>query len=252
MRGRSQPADSVVSTILVDHDPISRYVLGRMLDECAQVNVMARISGEQSVESAAALGPDLAVLAPSSLEDLSALAAPLIARRIKVLALGVRWTRAKVEEAIGAGINGCLVKDAETLRLASAVLAVAAGHAVLTPELAGMRDGGPASAARARSAELGERLRKLTEREREVLHLLAQSRSTADTAAELGVSPATVKSHVSHALSKIGARSRLEAILMIRGEYGDWGRGAPPQPAAARGPARARPSRLTCLLLGES
>jgi DNA-binding NarL/FixJ family response regulator len=56
----------------------------------------------------------------------------------------------------------------------------------------------------------------LTEREYEVLNLLAEGMSTAEAATELRVSPATVKSHVSHALPKLGARNRVEAVLMIK------------------------------------
>jgi DNA-binding CsgD family transcriptional regulator len=56
----------------------------------------------------------------------------------------------------------------------------------------------------------------LTDREHEVLSLLADGMSTVEAARSLGVSPATIKSHVSHALPKLGARNRLEAVLLIR------------------------------------
>lgn len=214
-------SDGAVTVVLVDQDPISRHVLGGMLGQCAQVSMVASSSGEQPLDALDTVGVDLAVLAPSSLDDLPEMAHTMTSRGVKVLALGARWTPTVLDRALSAGVSGCLVKDAHTLHLPSAVLAVAAGHMVLTPQLAGLREGAAPARHFARGAPADERLSRLTDREREVLDLLGENYSTTDTAASLGVSPATVKSHVSHALSKLGARSRLEAILMIRGEFGD-------------------------------
>jgi DNA-binding NarL/FixJ family response regulator len=213
--------DGTVTVVLVDQDPISRHVLGGMLEQCTRIKIMISNPGEQPLDTLDTRGADVAVLAPSSLVDMPAMVRVLISRRVKVLALGTRWTGSCLDRALGAGVSGCLVKDALAMHLPSAVLAVAAGHLVLTPQLAALRESAvPGRRRIGRGAPPDERLSRLTDREREVLHLLGENYSTADTAASLGVSPATVKSHVSHALTKMGARSRLEAILMIRGEFG--------------------------------
>lgn len=103
---------------------------------------------------------------------------------------------------------GCLTANPGPERLATAVRAVAAGQVVLSPELAPLWT----------RAEAPPRpTAHLTIREHEVFALLADGLTSSEVAASLAVSVATVKSHVSHVLSKLGARNRLEAVLLMRG-----------------------------------
>jgi DNA-binding NarL/FixJ family response regulator len=118
-----------------------------------------------------------------------------------------------VYEALRAGAGGFLLKSAPARALATAVRTVAAGDALLAPEIVRrmiedyVRRPRPGSAA---PAALGE----LTAREREVLGLVARGRSNAEIAGELYLSEPTVKTHVSRILTKLGLRDRVQAVVL--------------------------------------
>jgi len=118
-----------------------------------------------------------------------------------------------VYEAMKAGASGFLLKDVRRDELVGAVRVVAAGDAMLAPALTrrliedfvrrprpGAAPGGP--------------IADLTEREREVLRLMARGLSNAEIAAELVVSEATVKTHVARILAKLGLRDRIQAVVL--------------------------------------
>jgi DNA-binding NarL/FixJ family response regulator len=119
-----------------------------------------------------------------------------------------------------AGASGCLVKETGIGGLAAAVGAVVSGYTVLSPQLHSLYGHDTHHATNAPVGRAGRsadrQLGSLTSRERTVLDLLAQGMSTAEVAARLKVSPATVKSHVSHTFSKLGVRNRLEAVLVAQ------------------------------------
>ncbi len=118
-----------------------------------------------------------------------------------------------VYEAMKAGASGFLLKDAPRDQLVGAVRTVAAGDALLAPALVRrliedfVRRPGPGERL---SAELDE----LTERELEVLTLIARGLANAEIAAVLFVSEATVRTHVTHILSKLGLRDRVQAVVL--------------------------------------
>ena len=118
-----------------------------------------------------------------------------------------------VYEAMKAGASGFLLKDAPRDQLVGAVRTVAAGDALLAPALVRrlIEDfvRRPAPGARP-PAELGD----LTEREREVLTLIAHGLANAEIAARLFVSEATVRTHVTHILAKLGLRDRVQAVVL--------------------------------------
>jgi DNA-binding NarL/FixJ family response regulator len=116
-------------------------------------------------------------------------------------------------DALRAGASGFMLKDAPTAELVRAVRWVAAGDAVLSPAVTrqlldqvGRRL--PAAVSRA-----PEGLATLTDRERKVLRMLAAGLSNAEIAAALVVSDATVKTHVSNLLGKLGLRDRAQAVI---------------------------------------
>ncbi|WP_413318012.1 response regulator transcription factor [Agrococcus sp. 1P02AA] len=129
-------------------------------------------------------------------------------------------------DALSAGASGFLLKTAEPEHLIDAVHALARGDALLSPEVTRRvierfaatpeaPTATPSSAAGAASGgESADRaLEQLTERERETLLLLARGRSNAEIAAELFVGEATVKTHVSNVLLKLGIRDRIHAVI---------------------------------------
>ncbi|MGP3926545.1 MULTISPECIES: response regulator [unclassified Streptomyces] len=117
-----------------------------------------------------------------------------------------------VYEALRAGASGFLLKDASARQLADAVRIVAAGEALLAPTVTKRllseftRLGAP-------RAPRMDRIEALTERETEVLALIAQGLSNGEIAARLVVSEATVKTHVSRVLVKLGLRDRTQAAV---------------------------------------
>jgi DNA-binding NarL/FixJ family response regulator len=132
-----------------------------------------------------------------------------------------------VHEALRAGASGFLLKDTLPVDLLNAVRVVAAGDALIAPkitrrliaEFAKRPEPGTTVAA-------GKVLDQLTEREREVLEVIARGHSNAEIAEQLFVSHATVKTHVSRLLMKLGARDRAQ-LVMIAYESGMVAPGAP-------------------------
>ncbi len=130
--------------------------------------------------------------------------------------------------ALRAGASGFLLKDTLPAELLTAIRVVAAGDALLAPSVTRRLIGEfarttPASVAAelpARTAAAGGRCtidllsRVLTEREREVLTMVARGLSNAEIAEELTISPATAKTHVAHLLTKLDARDRIQLVIM--------------------------------------
>jgi DNA-binding NarL/FixJ family response regulator len=115
--------------------------------------------------------------------------------------------------ALRAGASGFLLKDAPTAQVVDAVRAVAAGDAVLSPAVTRQLLDQVARRLPAAVTQTPEALTQLTEREREVLRMLAAGLTNAEIAQALIVSEATVKSHVSNLLGKLGLRDRVQAVI---------------------------------------
>jgi DNA-binding NarL/FixJ family response regulator len=133
--------------------------------------------------------------------------------RQRVLILTTFGLNEYIIDALRAGASGFLLKDAPTAEVVQAVRAVAAGDAVLSPAITrqlldqvGRRL--PAAVDRTPDA-----LSQLTEREQQVLRMLAGGLANAEIAEALVVSEATVKSHVSNLLGKLGLRDRVQAVI---------------------------------------
>jgi DNA-binding NarL/FixJ family response regulator len=116
-----------------------------------------------------------------------------------------------VFDAIRAGASGFLVKDTEPVELLRAVRAVAAGDALLSPGVTRRLIG--AFATKSREPRTSPELDMLTEREREVMALVAEGLSNDEIAERLFVSPMTAKTHVSRAMTKLAARDRAQLVV---------------------------------------
>ena len=116
-------------------------------------------------------------------------------------------------EALRAGASGFLLKDAPTQEVVDAVRAVAAGDAVLAPAVTRQLLDQVGRRLPAAMSRAPEDLKELTDREREVLRMLAVGLSNAEIAEALVLSEATVKTHVSNLLGKLGLRDRVQAVI---------------------------------------
>lgn len=215
--------------LLLDADPVSRRGFAAALGQAPGVELVGGpvgLSRGAHLVAPARAEVDAAVLVPGRGEEPTRHVGALVRRGVPVLLVGSGWTSVRLRAALDAGALGCLVRNAAAHRLVPAVRAVAAGQCVLSPELLALLRGpsghpprganGTATVRPLRSSA-DPRLRLLTGREREVLALLSQGLTTAEAARRLKVSPATVKSHVSHVLGKLGVRNRVEAVLLVRG-----------------------------------
>jgi two-component system nitrate/nitrite response regulator NarL len=204
--------------VLADHDPISRRFLEAALRAADQLSVVAGIDSHHPMADWPLRQVDVVVLGLGHGDAPLGTVRELSSRMIPVLLIGLDWTRRSLDGALAAGASGCLTKSVDLTGVVSGVQAVASGNIVLSPELVELyvlRSPGEAVGG-SRDQDL---VRTLSNREREVLALLADGMSTAEAAALCGVSNATIKSHVSHALTKLGARNRLEAVLMVKGSF---------------------------------
>ncbi len=145
----------------------------------------------------------------------------------KILILTTFGLDEYVATAIAVGASGFLLKDATAEELVAAIRAVAAGDAVLAPSLVRAVFEQARARPTAPSAPVPG-IDELTEREREVLEHLASGRSNAEIGEALFLSEATIKTHVSHVLTKLGVRDRVQAVIAAF-EAGIAGPGAPDQ-----------------------
>ena len=141
-------------------------------------------------------------------------------------------------EALSAGASGFLLKTASPENLVEAVQVLARGDALLSPSVTrrviekfggGSTLTGPIPTSPVAVVPRSTALADLTDRESDVLGLLAQGRSNAEIAAELFVGEATVKTHVSNVLTKLGVRDRIQAVVYAY-EHGFVVRGSTPTP----------------------
>jgi DNA-binding NarL/FixJ family response regulator len=128
-----------------------------------------------------------------------------------VLVLTVSTTNDDVLDAIAAGASGYLLKDAAADEIVNAVRNANSGSSTLSPTIAGavvrrVREHGATN-------EQPDDLLTLSEREKEILRLVAQGRDNTEIAQELYLSPSTVKNHVSSILEKLGVDSRVQAAV---------------------------------------
>ncbi|HXE44091.1 MAG TPA: response regulator transcription factor [Conexibacter sp.] len=207
-------APEPIRVLLVDDHDVFRRGLAQLL-AAEGIDVVAEASGgEAGVRLAAELAPDV-VLMDLSMPGMSGVEAT---RAIAadgdggpaVVVLTLSDDDGSMLEALLAGAAGYVLKEAALEQIVAAVQAAAAGDAVIPPRVAPellrrLRDAG--------SAGGGGDAVELSARELEVLRLIVEGRDNAAIAAELFISPNTVKSHVASIFAKLGVESRLQASV---------------------------------------
>jgi DNA-binding NarL/FixJ family response regulator len=199
--------------VIADDQPMMRAGFKAVLEATGNIEVVAEASnGLEAVEAAQRHAPDV-VLMDIRMPELDGIEATRRLPRQRVLILTTFGLDQYIIEALRAGASGFLLKDAPTADVVEAVRAVAAGDAVLSPAITRQLLDQVARRLPAPVSQAPENLTQLTEREREVLRMLAAGLTNAEIAAALVVSEATVKSHVSNLLGKLGLRDRVQAVI---------------------------------------
>ena len=219
----------MIRVLLADDQPLIRLGLETLLGRHKDICVVGHASnGREALEQVAALDPDV-VLMDIRMPDMDGVEATrhLAAKgsRPGVIILTTFQDDEYVFSGIVAGARGYLLKDAPPNTITDAIRTVAAGKALLQPEITNqvllefrrLREGAstppetpPARPQPPAATEL------LTDRENDILRLMAQGKNNQEIGSTLTISIGTVKNHVSNILAKLGARDRMQAVLLAQ------------------------------------
>jgi DNA-binding NarL/FixJ family response regulator len=211
-----------IRVVLADDQDLVRVGLRIILESEDGIDVVGEArDGREAVELVTALAPDV-VCMDVQMPGLDGLAATreLVAAGVRtgILVLTTFDRDDYLFEALEAGASGFVLKNSTPEDLVAAVQIVARGDALLSPDVTRrvierFAARGPNEPHAAPSITPAPQLAELTEREREVLELLAAGRSNAEIATTLYLGEATVKTHVSKILQKLGLRDRIQAVV---------------------------------------
>lgn len=199
----------VIGVLIVDDHPIVREGLRRALERDSTFEVLGEAeTGTEAITESQRLRPNV-VLMDLSLPELDGVSATAILHRdlpeTEVVVLTGVLNPTSVIEAMQAGASGYLFKDTRANEIREAIKGAMEGRVHLSPQVAALL---------VNQIQPSGHIDPLTEREREVLRLLAHGSSNKEIMQTLHITEATVKAHVRHILSKLGAQSRTQAILI--------------------------------------
>jgi DNA-binding NarL/FixJ family response regulator len=215
----SSAGNAPIKVLLADDEGLVRSGFKVLLDLEDDITVVGEATnGAEAVERARATRPDVVLMdirmpKLDGIQATSQLAKTHGLQHVRILILTTYDTDAYVFEALQAGASGFLLKDAGPAELLHAIRVIAAGDALLAPRIT-RRLIAQFTAQRTATRAGEDRLGVLTEREREVLALVGQGLSNDEIGSKLFLSPATARTHVSHAMVKLGARDRAQLVVI--------------------------------------
>jgi two-component system, NarL family, response regulator LiaR len=198
-----------IRILIVDDHSVVREGLRIFLGRDSELEIVDEAAdGAEAIEKARRLRPDV-VLMDLLIPVIDGISATSIIRRespeTRVIALTSVLDSALVTGSIRAGAVGYLLKDAQANELRTVIKAVAAGQVQLSPQV---------SSYLLRELQEPVKPTTLTDREAQVLSLLAQGKSNKEIASYLQIAEDTVKSHIRHILTKLGVQSRTQAVIL--------------------------------------
>jgi DNA-binding NarL/FixJ family response regulator len=211
---------TMTRVVLAEDQPMVRAGFRALLDSRSDIEVVGEAAtGAEALEHVRALHPDVVVMdirmpEMDGLEATRRITTDAALSQTRVLVLTTFELDEYVFGALDAGASGFLLKGGEPADLVQAIRVVAAGESLLAPSvtrrLIQTYISAPPPPAKTEHDGLGE----LTTREREVLGLVATGLTNAEIAGELHLSPLTAKTHVSRILTKLGARDRVQLVVI--------------------------------------
>ena len=211
--------DHRIRVALADDQRLLREGLRTILESAIDIEVVGEADdGLAAINLATTLEPDV-LLMDIRMPRCDGIAATETIHKalpnVRVLLLTTYDTPETVVDGLRAGAAGYLLKDCSAEELCSAVRTVARGQILLqTPSAAHLL--ASLSLATPAPAQPQENVIGLTDRERDVLQLIVRGRNNTEIASELFVTEATVKTHINHIFSKLGARDRAHAVILAR------------------------------------
>ena len=211
---------TATKVVLAEDQPIVRAGFRALLDSRSDIDVVGEAAtGEEALEQVRALRPDVVVMdirmpEMDGLEATRRITSDPALRETRVLVLTTFELDEYVFGALDAGASGFLLKGGEPADLVHAIRVVAGGESLLAPSVTRRLIDSYVSRPQPSSKTEHEGLHELTSREREVLGLIATGLTNAEIAQALHLSPLTAKTHVSRILMKLGARDRVQLVVM--------------------------------------
>ncbi|MFV0461716.1 MAG: response regulator [Nostocoides sp.] len=217
MNTAAEPIGAAVRLLIADDHELYRRGLQTILSLDDRIDVVGEAGdGEEAVERAVELAPDVVAMDVrmprlSGIEACSAIRTQVPSTRILILTMSE--DEADLFAAIKAGANGYVLKDVPGEEIADGILAVHAGQSLIPPSMASQLLNEFAELSRLAESGPNPGTPRLTEREIEVLRLVARGLHNRDIARELFIAENTVKNHVRNILEKLQMHSRTEAAL---------------------------------------
>jgi DNA-binding NarL/FixJ family response regulator len=206
--------------VLAEDQPMVRAGFHALLDSRSDIEVVGEAAtGTEALEQVRALRPDVVVMdirmpEMDGLEATRRITKDPALSQTRVLVLTTFELDEYVFGALDAGASGFLLKGGEPADLVHAIRVVASGEALLAPSVTRRLIDTYVSRPQPSSKTEHEGLSELTTREREVLGLIARGLTNAEIAEALQLSPLTAKTHVSRILMKLGARDRVQLVVI--------------------------------------
>lgn len=208
----------MIRVLLVDDQPLIRTAVRAIVDQEPDIEVVGEASdGRQAIDSATLLRPDVVIMdvqmpGTDGVEATRILCSPTVADGPRVLVMTTFEDDETVARALRAGASGFIGKGSDPREIIQAIRTVADGNSLLSPLATASVIKEFVSRQQASGVDTAA-LESLTTREREIVVLVGRGLSNDEIAAHLFISPATAKTHVNRAMTKLDARDRAQLVI---------------------------------------